>query len=157
MTLKFARLGAAGNEQPVVIAQDSQGEKYFSLTFLTKDLDGGFLASDGIARTREALDAGQLEEISAEGLDGVDHCFCLDLVGDDRVVQGAVGLHIADGSAGSAGDRVEGTDLVQDVVRQFCRGAVDGSRKRRWRWRRSGKWRRRRPWSSCRRTRRRRC
>lgn len=68
MTLKFARLGAAGNEQPVVIAQDAQGEKYFSLTSLTKDLDGGFLASDGIARTREALDAGQLEEISAEGL-----------------------------------------------------------------------------------------
>jgi 2-keto-4-pentenoate hydratase/2-oxohepta-3-ene-1,7-dioic acid hydratase in catechol pathway len=68
MTLKFARLGAAGNEQPVVIAQDAGGDKYFSLASLTKDIDGVFLASDGMARSREALEAGQLEEISAEGL-----------------------------------------------------------------------------------------
>lgn len=69
MTLKFARLGTAGNEQPAVIAQDTNGaEKYFSLTPLTKDIGGGFLASDGIARTREALKSGELPEISAEGL-----------------------------------------------------------------------------------------
>ncbi|MEQ4564460.1 fumarylacetoacetate hydrolase family protein [Paenarthrobacter sp. CAP02] len=69
MTLKFARLGTAGNEQPAVIAQDADGtEKYFSLTALTNDIDGGFLASDGIARTREALDKGELPEISAVGL-----------------------------------------------------------------------------------------
>ena len=68
MTLKFARLGTAGNEQPAVIAQDASGtEKYFSLTSLTKDIDGGFLAADGIARTREALESGELKEISAEG------------------------------------------------------------------------------------------
>ncbi|MDP9937458.1 fumarylacetoacetate hydrolase family protein [Paenarthrobacter nicotinovorans] len=69
MTLKFARLGTAGNEQPAVIAEDANGdEKYYSLAPLTKDIDGGFLASDGIARTREALDKGELSEIPAEGL-----------------------------------------------------------------------------------------
>lgn len=69
MTLKFARLGTAENEQPAVIAQDAAGvEKYFSLTALTQDIDGGFLASDGIERTREALNNGELPEISAEGL-----------------------------------------------------------------------------------------
>ncbi|MGO4432664.1 fumarylacetoacetate hydrolase family protein, partial [Paenarthrobacter sp. RAF9] len=69
MTLKFARLGTAGNEQPAVIAQDADGtEKYFSLAALTNDIDGGFLASDGIARTRKALNKGELPEISAVGL-----------------------------------------------------------------------------------------
>ncbi|WP_309075718.1 fumarylacetoacetate hydrolase family protein [Paenarthrobacter sp.] len=69
MTLKFARLGTAGNEQPAVIAQDADGaEKYFSLTALTNDIDGGFLASDGIERSREALNKGELPEISPEGL-----------------------------------------------------------------------------------------
>ncbi|VXB86430.1 Ureidoglycolate lyase [Arthrobacter sp. 9V] len=69
MTLKFARLGTAGNEQPAVIAQDAHGiEKYYSLTALTNDIDGGFLASDGIERTREALNKGELPEISPEGL-----------------------------------------------------------------------------------------
>ncbi|MFK0009347.1 fumarylacetoacetate hydrolase family protein [Paenarthrobacter sp. NPDC090520] len=69
MTLKFARLGTAGNEQPAVIAQDARGtEKYFSLLSLTNDIDGGFLAADGIERARKALESGELEEISAEGL-----------------------------------------------------------------------------------------
>ncbi|MFI2566440.1 fumarylacetoacetate hydrolase family protein [Paenarthrobacter sp. NPDC018779] len=69
MTLKFARLGTAGNEQPAVIAQDASGtEKYFSLLSLTKDIDGGFLDADGIERARKALESGELEEISAEGL-----------------------------------------------------------------------------------------
>ncbi|MDD7836351.1 fumarylacetoacetate hydrolase family protein [Paenarthrobacter sp. AB444] len=69
MTLKFARLGTAGNEQPAVIAEDPNGdEKYYSLAPLTKDIDGGFLASDGIGRTREALDKEELPEIPVEGL-----------------------------------------------------------------------------------------
>ncbi|MFW0773803.1 fumarylacetoacetate hydrolase family protein [Paenarthrobacter nitroguajacolicus] len=69
MTLKFARLGTAGNEQPVVIAHDADGaEKYFSLTALTNDIDGGFLASDGIERTRGALNRGELPEIPPKGL-----------------------------------------------------------------------------------------
>ncbi|UVJ39350.1 fumarylacetoacetate hydrolase family protein [Arthrobacter sp. CJ23] len=69
MSMKFARLGTAGNEQPVVLTQDPNGtEKYFSLAALTRDINGAFLASDGIARTREALASGTLPEISAEGL-----------------------------------------------------------------------------------------
>ena len=69
MTLKFARLGTAGNEQPAVIAQDADGkEKYFDLSPLTNDIDGVFLASDGFTRTRAALQSGELSEISAEGL-----------------------------------------------------------------------------------------
>ncbi|MDR6988190.1 2-keto-4-pentenoate hydratase/2-oxohepta-3-ene-1,7-dioic acid hydratase in catechol pathway [Paenarthrobacter nitroguajacolicus] len=69
MTLKFARLGTAGNEQPAVIAQDTDGsEKYYSLAALTNDIDGGFLASDGIERTRTALNNRELPEISADGL-----------------------------------------------------------------------------------------
>ncbi|WP_423182659.1 fumarylacetoacetate hydrolase family protein [Arthrobacter sp. NyZ413] len=64
MDMKFARLGAVGQEKPVVIAQDANGpEKYFSLEPLTKDIDGGFLATDGIVRTREALIRGELPEI----------------------------------------------------------------------------------------------
>ena len=69
MTLKFARLGTAGNEQPAVIAQDADGiEKYFDLSTLTNDIDGVFLASDGFTRTRAALQSGELAEISVEGM-----------------------------------------------------------------------------------------
>ncbi len=69
MNMKFARLGTAGNEKPVVIAQDANGtEKYFSLDPLTKDINGEFFATDGMTRTWEALAAGNLPEISAEGL-----------------------------------------------------------------------------------------
>ncbi|MEI2278008.1 fumarylacetoacetate hydrolase family protein [Paenarthrobacter ilicis] len=69
MTMKFARLGAAGSEQPAVIATDAHGTgKYFSLLSLTADIDGGFLASDGLERTRAALERGELPEISADGL-----------------------------------------------------------------------------------------
>ncbi|WP_083292230.1 fumarylacetoacetate hydrolase family protein [Arthrobacter sp. SW1] len=69
MNVKFARLGAAGNEQPVVLVEDGNGAaKYFSLSGLTQDINGEFFATDGIARTRKALESGELPEISAEGL-----------------------------------------------------------------------------------------
>lgn len=67
--MKFARLGPAGHEQPAVITQDADGvEKHFSLVPLTEDIDGGFLAGGGIARTQEALKSGELPALSAEGL-----------------------------------------------------------------------------------------
>jgi 2,4-diketo-3-deoxy-L-fuconate hydrolase len=67
--VKFARLGPAGHEQPAVIAQDANGaEQYFSLAPLTGDIDGGFLAGGGIARTRKALESAELPAISADGL-----------------------------------------------------------------------------------------
>ena len=67
--VKFARLGPAGYEQPAVITQDGDGvDHYFSLTPLTTDIDGHFLAGGGIARTRKALEFGGLPAISPEGL-----------------------------------------------------------------------------------------
>lgn len=67
--MKFARLGPAGYEQPAVIAQDTHGvEQHFSLAPLTQDIDGGFLAGGGIARTRKALESGELPPISPTGL-----------------------------------------------------------------------------------------
>jgi 2-keto-4-pentenoate hydratase/2-oxohepta-3-ene-1,7-dioic acid hydratase in catechol pathway len=69
MSIKLARLGERGQEEPAVIAVDANGnEKYFSLTPLTRDIDGSFLANDGIGRTLQALRAGELPEISAAGL-----------------------------------------------------------------------------------------
>jgi 2,4-didehydro-3-deoxy-L-rhamnonate hydrolase len=69
MNVKFARLGAAGNEQPVVLVEDGNGTtKYFSLSPLGQDIDGAFLAADGVARTLQALESGELPEISGEGL-----------------------------------------------------------------------------------------
>lgn len=69
MNVKFARLGAPGDERPVVITSTDDGEEtYYELSSLTADIDGGFLAGGGIARTREALQAGSLAELSAEGL-----------------------------------------------------------------------------------------
>ncbi|MCI0143500.1 fumarylacetoacetate hydrolase family protein [Arthrobacter bambusae] len=69
MHVKFARLGPAGHEQPVVIATDSEGlEKFFDLRPLTADIDGAFLAGGGIAATQDALDAGRLPAVHTEGL-----------------------------------------------------------------------------------------
>ncbi|TWD81730.1 2-keto-4-pentenoate hydratase/2-oxohepta-3-ene-1,7-dioic acid hydratase in catechol pathway [Kribbella amoyensis] len=61
--MKFARLGAVGQEQPVVIADD----RTYDLRGLTRDLDGEFWASGGPARVATALAAGDLPL-----LDGAD-------------------------------------------------------------------------------------
>lgn len=58
------RRGPAGQERPVVI---DDGVAY-DLSTLTADIDGGFLAADGIARTRRALHAGELARIDVDGL-----------------------------------------------------------------------------------------
>ncbi|UZX05044.1 fumarylacetoacetate hydrolase family protein [Arthrobacter sp. CDRTa11] len=69
MDIKLARLGERGKEEPVVLVADgSGGHKYFSLGALTQDIDGAFLASDGVERTRQALTAGELAEVSASGV-----------------------------------------------------------------------------------------
>lgn len=69
MNIKLARLGERGKEEPAVVTIDANGdEKYFSLTPLTRDVDGVFLANEGISRTRQALSAGTLPELSASGL-----------------------------------------------------------------------------------------
>ncbi|BFO17928.1 hypothetical protein SHKM778_43160 [Streptomyces sp. KM77-8] len=63
--MRLVRLGEPGRERPAVI--DDQGATR-DLTPLTHDIDGAFLAADGIARTRRALAEGGLPVLDAEGL-----------------------------------------------------------------------------------------
>jgi len=58
--MKFARLGDPGSEIPVVIAED----RTYDLRSVTSDVNGDFLAADPVGRTRAALDAGALPELS---------------------------------------------------------------------------------------------
>ncbi|MGP4033645.1 fumarylacetoacetate hydrolase family protein [Pseudarthrobacter sp. 1C304] len=68
MNIRLIRIGERGNEEPAVIMVDGSDDgKYFSLASLTPDIDGPFLAADGIARTRQALAAGELPEILVSG------------------------------------------------------------------------------------------
>lgn len=63
--MKFARLGPAGEELPVVVLED----EVRSLAGLTDDIDGAFWASDGPARAAAALAAGELPIVeSADSL-----------------------------------------------------------------------------------------
>lgn len=62
--LGFGRVGEPGRETPVVW---SEGTCY-ALDCLTADIDGDFLATDGVRRAREALAAGELPVVDADGL-----------------------------------------------------------------------------------------
>ncbi|KAB2813272.1 fumarylacetoacetate hydrolase family protein [Pimelobacter simplex] len=59
--MEFFRYGAPGTEQPAV--RDDAGTTY-DLRGLTADIDGAFLAADGIARARAALAAGELPALA---------------------------------------------------------------------------------------------
>jgi 2-keto-4-pentenoate hydratase/2-oxohepta-3-ene-1,7-dioic acid hydratase in catechol pathway len=63
--VELLRLGAVGEERPYVRAADGT---VHDLSPLTTDIDGAFLAADGIARTRAALDAGELPAADVDGL-----------------------------------------------------------------------------------------
>jgi 2-keto-4-pentenoate hydratase/2-oxohepta-3-ene-1,7-dioic acid hydratase in catechol pathway len=58
------RVGATGAERPIVL---DDSDRAFGLSGLTDDIDGAFLASDGIARVRAALAAGELPEQDIAG------------------------------------------------------------------------------------------
>ena len=58
--MKFARLGDPGSEIPVAIAED----RTYDLRSVTSDVNGDFLAADPVGRTRAALDAGALPELT---------------------------------------------------------------------------------------------
>ncbi|WP_031066153.1 fumarylacetoacetate hydrolase family protein [Streptomyces sp. NRRL WC-3742] len=58
--MKLLRMGAPGAEIPAVLGEDGCT---YSLSGLTADIDGPFLASDGIDRVRDALAAGTLPTI----------------------------------------------------------------------------------------------
>ena len=57
--MRFARLGAPGAEIPVVI----DAERTLDLRPVTADIDGAFLADDGVARARAAVVDGSLTEL----------------------------------------------------------------------------------------------
>ncbi|MBD8465508.1 fumarylacetoacetate hydrolase family protein [Plantibacter sp. CFBP 8798] len=61
--MRFARLGPADGETPVVFA----GDTAYDLRSITPDIDGAFLAGGGVARVRAALESGALPV-----LDGAD-------------------------------------------------------------------------------------
>ena len=63
--MELLRLGAVGEERPYVRAADGT---VHDLSSITVDIDGAFLAADGIARARAALEAGGLPVVDAEGL-----------------------------------------------------------------------------------------
>lgn len=61
--MRFARRGAAGAEQPVVVVDNTT----YDLTPLTGDIDSAFLESDPATRVREALANGSLAIVDPEG------------------------------------------------------------------------------------------
>ncbi|MFS8099910.1 fumarylacetoacetate hydrolase family protein [Lentzea alba] len=63
--MQFLRLGPVGDERPAVRTDDGTT---FDLLPITPDIDGAFLANDGVNRVRAALEAGELEVLDTEGL-----------------------------------------------------------------------------------------
>lgn len=62
--MELLRLGPVGDERPFV---RDEGVVY-DLSPLTADIDGAFLAADGIARVRKALARGELSAVAVDGL-----------------------------------------------------------------------------------------
>ncbi|MGK3951902.1 fumarylacetoacetate hydrolase family protein [Microbacterium sp. I2] len=61
--MELLRVGPAGRERPVVRA----GGRTYALEGIAGDIDGGFLATDGIRRVREALAAESLPAVQIDG------------------------------------------------------------------------------------------
>ncbi|WP_026877665.1 fumarylacetoacetate hydrolase family protein [Jiangella gansuensis] len=62
--MHLMRIGEPGQERPAVRDDD---DTLYDLTPLTGDIDGTFLADDGIRRARAALAAGELPALPAQG------------------------------------------------------------------------------------------
>ncbi|WP_406389700.1 fumarylacetoacetate hydrolase family protein [Streptomyces sp. NBC_00887] len=63
--MKLLRLGAPGEERPAVRTDDG---RVLDLSSVTPDIDGAFLASNGLDRARAALASGELPALDAEGV-----------------------------------------------------------------------------------------
>ncbi|MER5834664.1 fumarylacetoacetate hydrolase family protein [Streptomyces sp. NPDC002130] len=63
--MKLLRVGATGEERPAVRTDEG---RLLDLSPVTSDIDGAFLASDGIERARAAIAAGSLPALDADGL-----------------------------------------------------------------------------------------
>ncbi|PFG39407.1 2-keto-4-pentenoate hydratase/2-oxohepta-3-ene-1,7-dioic acid hydratase in catechol pathway [Georgenia soli] len=68
--MKLLRVGVPGAETPAVLVDDDRAGpgRAYDLSALTADIDGAFLATDGIGRTRQALADGELPVIQLDGL-----------------------------------------------------------------------------------------
>ncbi|WP_371574293.1 fumarylacetoacetate hydrolase family protein [Streptomyces sp. NBC_01314] len=64
--MRFARVGAAGSEIPVLLTAESS-ERGYDLRPLTTDIDGSFLASGGMGRAAEAVVEGALPQLELRG------------------------------------------------------------------------------------------
>jgi 2-keto-4-pentenoate hydratase/2-oxohepta-3-ene-1,7-dioic acid hydratase in catechol pathway len=91
--VRLLRLGAPGTERPAVRAGDGT---LYDLRPLTGDVDRAFLESDGIARTRAALDAGALPRLDDPG-DGSGERIGPPLAGINKIV--CIGLNYSDHAA----------------------------------------------------------
>lgn len=63
--MKLLRVGAPGEERPAVRTEDG---RLLGLSPVTSDIDGAFLASDGVDRARAEVVAGSLPELDPDGL-----------------------------------------------------------------------------------------
>ncbi|MFF4121696.1 fumarylacetoacetate hydrolase family protein [Streptomyces sp. NPDC001714] len=63
--MKLLRVGAPGEERPAVRTEDG---RLLDLSPVTSDIDGAFLASDGVERARSEVAAGSLPELDPDGL-----------------------------------------------------------------------------------------
>lgn len=62
------QVGATGQEVPVVLDDDDTGDPTaYDLSSLCAHIDGAFLLSEGIKRTRDALDRGELPRLDIDG------------------------------------------------------------------------------------------
>jgi hypothetical protein len=62
--MKLLRVGEPGREIPAVRSDDG---RILDISELTADVDGAFLAGDGVERVRAALAAGTLPELPNAG------------------------------------------------------------------------------------------
>jgi 2-keto-4-pentenoate hydratase/2-oxohepta-3-ene-1,7-dioic acid hydratase in catechol pathway len=62
--LRLLRVGHAGTERPAAL---DSSDRAYDLRPLTQEINGDFLASDGISRVRERMAAGALPELAIEG------------------------------------------------------------------------------------------
>jgi 2-keto-4-pentenoate hydratase/2-oxohepta-3-ene-1,7-dioic acid hydratase in catechol pathway len=63
--MKLLRVGAPGEERPAVRTDDG---RLLDLSSVTSDIDGAFLAADGVDRARAAVAAGVLPALDSDGL-----------------------------------------------------------------------------------------
>ncbi|MDT0572789.1 fumarylacetoacetate hydrolase family protein [Streptomyces sp. DSM 3412] len=63
--MKLLRVGAPGEERPAVRTDEG---RLLDLSSVTSDIDGVFLASDGVDRARAAVAAGALPALDADGV-----------------------------------------------------------------------------------------